>query len=368
MNLSDIFCQDKAVSSLQRAFGAGKIPHAQIFAGADGIGKFTTAKCWAKLLLCASPVKKNDFFVSCDKCPSCIAFEAEAHPDFHHIYKELLKFSKDAKNRERTPIDLPIDVVREFVLEKISNKPTLSASKVFIINEAEKLNTASQNALLKVLEEPPGKSFIILLCTKLDNLLPTTKSRCRTVNFASLSEEKIIELLSQTGIDKNQAKFLARFTAGSIGRASLLAKLEPSFYDTKKQLIKRLADFQAAETVDFAQWISSSSAELIKSWEEMLADTSKSDIARQARKVFVQLIISALNDAMKFDLTGADEMTNFDQPQCIRKLAQKFDPQDCARAIEACFRTSRFIDSSVNEKLIFEHLLLNLINSDIIQV
>jgi DNA polymerase-3 subunit delta' len=368
MNLSDIFCQDKAVNSLQRAFGAGKIPHAQIFAGADGIGKFTTAKCWAKLLLCASPIKKNDFFVSCDKCPSCAAFDADAHPDFHHIYKELLEFSKDAENRKRTPIDLPIDVVREFVLEKISNKPTLSASKVYVINEAEKLNTASQNALLKVLEEPPGKSFIILLCTKLDNLLPTTRSRCQAVSFASLSEEKIIELLLQNGIDKNQAKFWARFTNGSIGRAALFAKLEPSFYDIKKQLIKRLADFQLAETVDLAQWISSASAGLIKSWEELLANTSKSDIARQVKRAFVQLITSALSDAMKCDLAEADEMTNFDQAEYIRKLAQKFDPEDCAEAIEACFRTNRFIDSSVNEKLIFEHLLLNLINSDIIQV
>ncbi|MDD5133934.1 MAG: hypothetical protein PHP01_00805, partial [Phycisphaerae bacterium] len=140
MNLSDIFCQDRAVSGLQRAFAAGKIPHAQIFAGPEGIGKFTTAKCWAKLLLCASPVPKNGLPVSCDKCPSCIRFEEGAHPDFHHIYKELLKFSKDAANRKRTPIDLPIDVVREFVLEKISSKSTLSASKVFVISEAEKLN------------------------------------------------------------------------------------------------------------------------------------------------------------------------------------------------------------------------------------
>jgi len=120
--------------------------------------------------------------------------------------------------------------------------------------------------------------------------------------------------------------------------------------------------------VDFAQWISSASSGLIKSWEELLADTSKSDIARQAKRAFVRIIISALNDAMKCDLAGADEMTNFDQPEHIRKLAQKFDPKDCAEAIDACFRTNRFIDSSVNEKLIFEHLLLNLINSDMMQV
>ncbi|MDD5135164.1 MAG: DNA polymerase III subunit delta' C-terminal domain-containing protein, partial [Phycisphaerae bacterium] len=207
----------------------------------------------------------------------------------------------------------------------------------------------------------------ILLCTKLDNLLPTTKSRCQAVNFALLSEAKIIELLAQIGIDKKEAEFWARFTTGSIGSALLFAKLEPSFYDIKKQLITRLSGLQITDTVDFAQWISSSTAGLIKSWEELLADTSKSDIARQVKKAFVQIITSALSDAMKRDLGEADEMTHFDQPECIRKLAEKFDSQDCAEAIEACFRTISFIDSSVNEKLIFEHLLLTLTNSDIIK-
>ncbi|MFA6187456.1 MAG: DNA polymerase III subunit delta' [Phycisphaerae bacterium] len=367
MNLTEIFCQDRAVDSLQRAFAASKVPHAVIFAGPEGVGKFTTAKCWAQLLLCASPVKKDNAFIHCGKCSSCTAFETDSHPDFHYIYKELLKFSRDAENRKRTPIDLPIDVVREFILEKVSIKSVLSASKVFVISESERLNTASQNALLKVLEEPPGKSFIILLCTKIDNLLPTTKSRCQIVQFGSLSDEKIIAHLVAGGIDKNQAKFWAGFTAGSIGQAELFSKLEPSFYDIKKQAVRRFADLKITDAVDFAQWISSTASALTESLEKLRPDTSKSDINRQTKKAFVQIFVSVLSDAMRADFADKGKIVHFDQADCVGKLAQRYDCRRCADLIEACFETGRFIDASVNEKLLFEHLLLSLANSGIMR-
>ncbi len=378
MNLSEIFCQDRAIGTLQRAFAAERIPHAYIFAGQEGVGKFATALAWAKLLLCKSPIKKNDFSDSCGKlasakpgeagCDSCRSFDSDSHPDFHHIYKELIRYTKDPRNRNKTPIDLPIDVVREFVIEKVQIKPIFSASKVFVISEAEKLNTESQNALLKTLEEPPQQSFIILLCTKLDNLLPTTRSRCQIVNFGPVSEEKIIAHLVAAGTNKQEAKFWARLTSGSIGQAELFAKLEPSFYEVKKQLLARLSGSKLSDTTDFAQWIGSAASQLTDCWHELTPGTSKSDIGRQAKKTFVRIFISALDDAMKASFTEPAEMTNFDQPQQIKAIAQRYDPQRCATLIEACFQTSRFIDASVNEKLIFEHLLLNFADSAMIRI
>lgn len=360
MNFSDIFCQDKAVNTLQRAFAAQRIPHAYIFAGPQGVGKFTAAKCWAKLLLCKSPVEKNGFADSCGKCPSCQAFDADSHPDFHHIYKELICYTRDPKNRDKTPIDLPIDVVREFIIEKVQLKPALSAAKVFVVSEAEKLNKESQNALLKTLEEPPDKSFIVLLCTKLDNLLPTTRSRCQIVGFGPLSEGKIIEHLAAAKINNTEAKFWARLSDGSMGQAELLARLEPSFYEIKKQLLKRLCGCRLTDCVDFAQWINSTASELTEDWQKIKAGTSKSDINRQARKTFILMLTSALEDAMKQAFTGPPEMINFDQAEQIKILAQKYNPQECAELIEKCFSAVRFIDASVNEKLVFEQLLINL--------
>ena len=147
MALNEIFCQDRAVPLLQRAFAADKVPHAYIFAGPEGIGKFKTAREWAKLLLCKKPAAERGSAVqpdSCGSCESCRLFEADAHPDFNHIYKELLEFTRDNKDK-KTPVEMPIDVIREFIIEKVSTRPTLSQRKVFVVSEAEKLNNSSQN-------------------------------------------------------------------------------------------------------------------------------------------------------------------------------------------------------------------------------
>ncbi len=363
MNLSDIFCQNKAVNTLQRAFAGGKSAHAYIFEGTDGVGKYTTAIAFAKLLLCKSPAN-ND---GCGKCPSCLALDSDTHPDFHHIYKELIQLNSDSQKRKRQAIDLPIDVIRDFLIAKVQLKPTLSASKIFIVSEAEKLNPESQNALLKTLEEPPNGSFVILLCTKLDNLLPTTRSRCQIVHFGPLSDEKIIEKLSASGVNKQEAKFWARLTGGSLGQALIFTKLEPSFYEIKKEFLVRFCKSELADVVDFAQWINSTASQLTASWQKIKPDSSKADLGRGAKKVFAAIAISAFADAMKASAGSDEKMTNFDQPGQIKTLAARFSPQDCAEMVEKCYETIRFIDASVNEKLVFEHLLLNCADSGIIK-
>jgi DNA polymerase III delta' subunit len=367
MNLSEIFCQAKAVDTLTRAFGAGKSAHAYIFEGIEGVGKYTTAQAFAKLLLCQSPVK-ND---SCGKCPSCTAFEAESHPDFHHVYKELNKISKLPEHRKKQVFELPIYVIKEFLIEKVQLKPSFSASKVFVVSETEELNAESQNALLKVLEEPPNKSFIILLCTKLDNLLPTTRSRCQIVHFGPLSENIIIEKLSAKGIDKAESKFWARLFGGSLGQAEFYSNPQPSFYKIKKDFLNRISKLQLGEVVDFAQWINSTASEFTTAWLKLNPDANKSDLGRQAKRAFVSILISAFTDAMKMSFTGApaaqEKMTNFDQPGAIKQLAERFAPEACAERIERFFESIRYIDAAVNEKLVFEHLLLNCTESDIVK-
>ncbi len=118
MSLKEVFCQDRAIDVLQRAFASDKWAHAYIFAGPEGVGKFKTASEWAKLLLCAEPVIEDGFADSCGLCPSCRLFDAGSNPDFNHVYKELLEFTRDNKDK-KTPVDLPIDVIREFLVAKV---------------------------------------------------------------------------------------------------------------------------------------------------------------------------------------------------------------------------------------------------------
>ncbi|MFB0554450.1 MAG: ATP-binding protein, partial [Phycisphaerae bacterium] len=325
---------------------------------------------WAKLLLCQNPVIENDFADNCGSCKSCQLFEAGPHPDFNHIYKELREFTKDGKGKP-PPVDLPIDVIREFLVEKVSTRPTLSQRKVFVISEAERLNDSSQNCLLKVLEEPPEYCSIILLCTRLDKLLPTTKSRSQIIRFGTINEEQIIKELQRTGLEEKKALYFARLAQGSLGTAQNWAKLElaeANLYETKKELINSLANYETDDALSLAETFLNKSKEIAGVWTNLDKATSKTDINRRAAKTLVQIIISAIYDAMNLNVTPTKEAINFDQESQIKKLAGRFDAELSAEKISDCYKVLHWIESSVNEKLIFEHLLLNLAESDKIRV
>jgi len=395
MSLKEIFCQDKAISILQRGFGADKMPHAYIFAGPEGVGKFKTAREWAKLLLCKNPVAENGFadpssaaaasplplrrVDSCGSCQSCRLFEAGSHPDFNLIYKELLEFTKDNKGK-KTPVDLAIDVIREFLIDKVSTRPTLSQRRVFIVSEAERLNASSQNAMLKVLEEPPEYCTIILLCTRMERLLPTTKSRCRIIRFSRIDQERIIDKLKAMGLEAKKAQYFARLAQGSLGQGCQWAQLEladANLYQTKKKLLNSLSTCELADCLDLAEWLLGESKKIAAAWADLDKATSKTDINRRAAKTLIQIIISALHDAMKLNIgvpakrgpiAGPQSFINSDQKEQIKSIARHFSPEHSAEKIADAYKTMRWIESNVNEKLIFEQLLLNLAVSDTIKV
>jgi DNA polymerase-3 subunit delta' len=373
MALREVFCQDRAISLLQRAFAAGRVPHAYIFAGPEGVGRFKTAGEWAKLLLCRDPVvekERGDSAESCGTCESCRAVAADAHPDFNIIYKELVEFTKDNKGR-KTPVDLPIDVVREFVIEKVCTRPTLSERKVFIVSEAERLNASSQNCLLKVLEEPPEYCCIILLCTRLERLLATTKSRCQIIRFGPIDEEIIFNKLKEMGIGQEKGRYFGRLAQGSLGLACEWARLElaeAGLHRIKKELVDSLVGFDFAEVPELAANFLEKSKKIAAVWTELEKSTSKKDINRRAAKSVVGIIISALYDAMKLKVTPNEGAINFDQKEQIEELAGQLDAEQLAERIADCYRVLRWIEAGVNEKLIFEQLLFNLAGSDIMTV
>jgi len=382
MSLKEIFCQDKAISVLQRGFAADKIPHAYIFAGAEGIGKFKTAREWAKLLLCKNPAMENGFADSCGLCQSCRLFEAGSHPDFNLIYKELLEFTKQENKDKKTPVDLAIDVIRVFLIDKVSTRPTLSQRRVFIVSEAERLNASSQNAMLKVLEEPPAYCTIVLLCTRMERLLPTTKSRCRIIRFSHIDQERIIDQLKAMGLNGEKAQYFARLAQGSLGQGCQWAQLEladANLYQIKKELLNSLSTYKLANCLDLAERLLDKSKKIAAAWEDIEKTTSKTDINRRAQKTLIQIIISALHDAMKLNIAGPprqgeglavalESFINSDQKEQIKSIANRFSPEQSAEKIADAYKTMHWIESNVNEKLIFEQLLLNLVVSDTIKV
>jgi DNA polymerase-3 subunit delta' len=372
MSLKDVFCQDRALGVLQRALAADRAAHAYIFAGLDGVGKYKTAREWAKVLLCHDPVTETrnsqPFVDSCGSCDSCLLFEGDSHPDYAHVYKELITFTKDGKGRT-APVDLPIDVVREFLLEKVTIRPTHAQRRVFVVSEAEKLNASSQNALLKVLEEPPHYCTIILLCTRLEQLLPTTRSRCQIVRFGPVDEERIVAMLTATGLEARQAQFFARLSRGSAGLACQWARLEREgvgLFETARSVVSSLAGLALPETLDLAERLLGDAKRISSGWTGLDKTISKTDIGRRAQKTLLQIVISVFHDAMMLNVDPGHPLVHFDQQKEIARLAGRIDPEQAARGVDEGYEALRWIDANVNERLIFERLLLRLARSAII--
>lgn len=373
MSIREIFCQDRAINRLQHAYSAGKLAHAYIFSGLNGVGKFATAREWGKVLLCNDKVSytRSDGesgVDNCGVCESCRLFESGGHPDFMALYKELVWFTRKGKGKP-APVDMPIDVIREFLIEKVALRPVVSESTMFVVTEAERLNNASQNAILKVLEEPPGHCFIILICSRLENLLATTLSRCQVLGFGPVDEDRIIEKLAETGVDTVEGTYWARFGRGSIGAAMDWASLElkdGSCYQIKKDLICALARHELADSVEIAEQMSKSVKAIAGAWVQKEDSVSKTDITRRVQKGLIEMVMGAFSDVMKLEIEAEADLINSDQIGEIKLLSSKFGAEDAAMRITKSAENIRWVDSSVNEKLIFEELLLNISGSGIL--
>jgi DNA polymerase III subunit delta' len=371
MSLRDVFCQDRAIRILQRGLAAGRAAHAYLFAGLEGVGKYKTAREWAGLLLCQSPQmgpgQDGPFADRCGSCESCALMEAGSHPDYTHVYKELLEYTREGKGK-KAPIDLPIDVIREFLIEPVSGRPTFSARKVYVVSEAEKLNANSQNALLKVLEEPPAYCTIILLCTRLERLLPTIKSRCQIIRFGPVEEQRIVAQLTGSGLGAKEAAFFARLAQGSLGLACQWARLEQDgvgLFESKRSLVASLAGYKLADVPEIVDRMQEDAKRLAAGWANLDKATSKSDLGRRAQRTLIQIVASALYDVTIHHVAAGRPLINGDQAPQIAALAGRLGPEQAIEGVRDGYEMLRWLDANVNERLILERLLFRLARSAI---
>jgi DNA polymerase-3 subunit delta' len=184
-----------------------RLPHALLFAGADGVGKRSVALALAAWLLCEAEAEE-----ACGRCAACRQVAAGSHPD--------LQVLTVASGKKEIGVDRARDVKRFTQL-----RPVRGSLKVAVINDAHMLTVAAQNALLKTLEEPPEHSLLVLIANNPDALLPTVRSRCQRVQFAPLPHDAVIEILTRDhGLTPPAAQHLAALAEGSPGRALALSR------------------------------------------------------------------------------------------------------------------------------------------------
>ncbi|MGH7816708.1 MAG: DNA polymerase III subunit delta' [Candidatus Binatia bacterium] len=209
MAFSDIIGQQKQLTVLRSVLANGRLHHAYLFLGPEGVGKHTVAVAFAKALHCNE--LKDDY---CGGCVNCARIADGNHPDVRII--EPLAGKKE----------ISIQQIRE--LERDLNFRSFTGKrKVAIVDPATLMNLSSQNALLKTLEEPPQDSLMILIAPNAGGLLPTLRSRCLRLSFAPLGRREVAGFLqAHHGMNGSDAEFVAALSMGSIGAALSLEKDE----------------------------------------------------------------------------------------------------------------------------------------------
>ncbi len=196
---------------------SGRLGHSYLFSGQDELGKKRFALDFAKIICCQNKTDGDD-------CQNCRLIGQEKHPDV------LMVKTKEDKS------EIEISQIRE-VQRFLSLKPYYGTFKIVIIDGAEKMNNEAQSCFLKTLEEPKGNTLLILICSKVNILLPTILSRCQIVKFFPVSKNELKNFLASMGVSENKAGELAKISDGKPGRALMIAE-NPKILEQEQKIFK----------------------------------------------------------------------------------------------------------------------------------
>ncbi len=322
---SEIVGHEQIIEHLQNAIEADKVSHAYILNGPDKAGKMMIAKAFAQTLQC-----EKGGIEPCMECHSCKQAMSGNQPDIIYV-------------RHEKPNTISVDDIRTQINNDIVVKPYSSKRKIYIVDEAEKMNQQAQNALLKTIEEPPAYAVLLLLTTNADTFLPTILSRCVRLNLKAVRDEEIKDfLMKKHQLPDYQADVCVAFAQGNVGKAIQLASSD-SFNELKTaalQLLKRLDDIELYEMTEAVKQISEYKLEINDYFDLMMI---------WYRDI---LYFKATNDVNR--LVFKDEVYD------IKKQAAKSSYQGIETIIEALEKAKLRLNANVNFDLVIELLLLTI--------
>lgn len=199
MAFHDIAGNSRVKKILKLSLGRQRVPNSMLFCGPQGVGKRQTALVLAKALNC---LEKTDD--ACEECLNCRAISEGNFPDVIEIVA-----AGDVIKVDQMPI----------VKQLAYLKPMSGRRRVFIVDEAERMNEESANSILKVLEEPPLFMHILLISDNPASILQTVKSRCQTLNFSPVAKEEIEQALRESGYEEEKVRIMALLVRGNLEQA-----------------------------------------------------------------------------------------------------------------------------------------------------
>lgn len=368
MFFRDVIGQEEAKQRLIREAKEGKIAHARLFCGPEGIGKLPLAIAYARYLSCQNPGEDD----ACGHCPNCMKYNKLAHPDLHFVFPIIKIKSKDtvsddflAEWRElisQTPyFNLNIWLkemgaenqqaqiyVKESdeIIRKLNLKSSQGGYKIMIIWLPEKMNVECSNKLLKLLEEPPSQTIFLLVSEEPDMLLTTIQSRTQRFNLFGIEEKQIAQKLTQQfGILEKDAIDIAHRCEGNYLKA-----LETIHLNEENQLFFEL--FVSLMRLSYQRKIRE-----MKQWSETMAS-----MGRERQKQFLQYCQRMIRENF---------ISNFHKPSITylneeeRNFSSRFAPfvneRNVIGIMDELSEAQRHIEQNVNARMVFFDFSLKMI-------
>lgn len=355
MSFENIIGQKKVIKILKQALKQNRIHHGYLFHGSPGTGKEAVAIEFAKTLLCV----KGDG-EACNHCSNCKRVALIKHPDLIYIFptsstvqpeEERIVLESIAKNPYKranlwSNPSISIDRIRS--LRRVAAfKSFEDKGRVVIIAEAHQMTQAAANALLKTLEEPPGKLMFILTTSYINQLLPTIISRCQPIRFDNISNQEIEKvLIEREKVEPGTARIISRISFGNYRRAL--------------DLVEDDLQSKREKALDILRKILKSHFDRLILIEELVKKKDKIYV-----KELLEIISLWFRDALIFiswpdQAVAEDKLVNIDQLDTMKKFVKACPNIDFEKIIFEIENAISLINQNVNIKLILIVLFENL--------
>jgi DNA polymerase-3 subunit delta' len=326
-----------------------RLPHALLFEGSEGIGKYQAAKWFACGMLCEEGPGEP-----CGECGPCKRVRSGSHrgnhPDLFVIdpqeqEQEHIRISRIAYRPEAPDVEDPEDCVESF----LGLRALESQGRAVLIRDAHRMNAAAQNALLKTLEEPRPGVVLVLVTHRSDALLPTIHSRCTRLRFCALELEDCRRILARSGIEAELQARLARWAEGSPGRALALHAR-----GVREMRARLRAVLTARESPHPA-------AAALHELEGAFSGDKPTARARDRATTFLSLVLAVLRDARRLEAgLASEELAHGELLEELREARAL--PQGAALAanLELCLECLADVERNVAPEALLERALLAL--------
>jgi len=368
MFFRDVIGQNEAKQRLIREAKEGKIAHARLFCGPEGIGKLPLAIAYARYLSCQHP-EEND---ACGHCPNCMKYNKLAHPDLHFVFPVIKIKSKDTVSDDFLPewrelishtpyFNLNIWLkemgaenqqaqiyVKESdeIIRKLNLKSSQGGYKIMIIWLPEKMNVECSNKLLKLLEEPPSQTIFLLISEEPDMLLTTIQSRTQRFNLYGIEEKQIAQkLIQQYGIIEKDAVNIAHRSEGNFLKA-----LEAIHLNEENQLFFDM--FVSLMRLSYQRKIRE-----MKQWSETMAS-----MGRERQKQFLQYCQRMIRENFIYNFHNPSiTFLNEEERSFSSRFAPFVNERNVIGIMDELSEAQRHIEQNVNARMVFFDFSLKMI-------